>query len=43
MYGKNQTLPCPMCTMMIDGFNGIASDLVQNIDFAIVAAASNWL
>jgi predicted dithiol-disulfide oxidoreductase (DUF899 family) len=25
MYGKNQTRPCPMCTMMIDGFNGIAS------------------
>ena len=24
MYGKNQTLPCPMCTMLIDGFNGIA-------------------
>jgi predicted dithiol-disulfide oxidoreductase (DUF899 family) len=39
MYGKKQTLPCPMCTMMIDGFNGIASHLAQNIDFAIVAAA----
>ena len=25
MSGKKQTLPCPMCTMMIDGFNGIAS------------------
>ena len=30
MYGKNQTLPYPMCT--IDGFNGIASHLAQNID-----------
>src|SRR5262245_60147556 len=39
MYGKKQPLPCPMCTMMIDGFNGIASHLAQNIDFAIVAAA----
>ena len=39
MYGKKQTLPCPMCTMMIDGFNGIASHLAQNVDFAIVAAA----
>jgi predicted dithiol-disulfide oxidoreductase (DUF899 family) len=39
MYGKKQTLPCPMCTMMIDGFNGIASHLAQSVDFAIVAAA----
>jgi len=39
MYGKNQTLPCPMCTMMIDLFNGIASHLAQKIDFAIIAAA----
>jgi predicted dithiol-disulfide oxidoreductase (DUF899 family) len=39
MYGKKQTLPCPMCTMMIDGFNGVASHLAQNVDFAIVAAA----
>ncbi len=39
MYGKKQTLPCPMCTMMIDGFNGVASHLSQNVDFAIVAAA----
>jgi predicted dithiol-disulfide oxidoreductase (DUF899 family) len=28
-----------MCTMMIDGFNGIAAHLAQNVDFAIVAAA----
>jgi predicted dithiol-disulfide oxidoreductase (DUF899 family) len=39
MYGKKQTLPCPMCTMMIDGFNGVSSHLAQNVDFAIVAAA----
>src|SRR5256885_13112293 len=24
MYGKLQTSACPMCTMWIDGFNGIA-------------------
>jgi predicted dithiol-disulfide oxidoreductase (DUF899 family) len=24
MYGKKQTDPCPMCTLWIDGFNGIA-------------------
>jgi predicted dithiol-disulfide oxidoreductase (DUF899 family) len=39
MYGKEQTSPCPMCTMWIDGFNGVARHLGQNIDFAVVAAA----
>ena len=24
MYGKAQTAACPMCTMWIDGFNGVA-------------------
>jgi predicted dithiol-disulfide oxidoreductase (DUF899 family) len=39
MYGKKQTRPCPMCTMWIDGANGVAHHIAQNIDFAIVAAA----
>ncbi|WP_158941753.1 DUF899 family protein [Granulicella sp. S190] len=39
MYGKKQTKPCPMCTMWIDGANGVAQHLAQNIDFAVVAAA----
>ncbi|MFF0400988.1 DUF899 family protein [Streptomyces sp. NPDC005248] len=39
MYGKQQTQPCPMCTMWIDGFNGIAHHVAQNVDLAIVAAA----
>jgi predicted dithiol-disulfide oxidoreductase (DUF899 family) len=39
MYGKKQTNPCPMCTMWIDGLNGVAQHIAQNIDFAIVAAA----
>lgn len=39
MYGKQQTHPCSMCTMWIDGFNGIAHHVAQNVDFAIVAAA----
>jgi predicted dithiol-disulfide oxidoreductase (DUF899 family) len=39
MYGKKQTSPCPMCTMWIDGYNGIAHHLAQNLDFAIAAAA----
>jgi predicted dithiol-disulfide oxidoreductase (DUF899 family) len=39
MYGKGQTTPCPMCTMWIDGFNGIAHHLAPNLDFAVAAAA----
>src|SRR5207244_11093478 len=39
MYGKRQTKPCPMCTAWIDGMNGVAQHVAQNIDFAIVAAA----
>jgi predicted dithiol-disulfide oxidoreductase (DUF899 family) len=39
MYGKLQTKPCPMCTAWIDGANGIAHHLAQNLDFAVVAAA----
>lgn len=39
MYGKKKTTACPMCTMWIDGCNGIAHHLAQNLDVAIVAAA----
>jgi len=39
MFGKKQTTPCPMCTAWIDGYNGVAHHLAQNVDFAIVAAA----
>jgi predicted dithiol-disulfide oxidoreductase (DUF899 family) len=39
MFGKRQTTPCPMCTMWIDGFSGIAHHLTQSVDFAVVAAA----
>jgi predicted dithiol-disulfide oxidoreductase (DUF899 family) len=39
MYGKLNTTACPMCTMWIDTFNGIAPHLAQNVDLAIVAAA----
>jgi len=39
MYGKRQTKACPMCTAWIDGMNGVAHHVAQNIDFAIVAAA----
>jgi predicted dithiol-disulfide oxidoreductase (DUF899 family) len=39
MYGKKQTKPCPMCTLFIDGWNGVAHHLAQNADVVIVAAA----
>ncbi|HTA38246.1 MAG TPA: DUF899 family protein [Candidatus Acidoferrales bacterium] len=39
MYGKKQTTPCPMCTMWIDGYNGVARHIAQNVDFAVAAAA----
>jgi predicted dithiol-disulfide oxidoreductase (DUF899 family) len=39
MYGKQQTAACPMCTLWIDGFNGVAHHLAQNVDFVVVAAA----
>jgi predicted dithiol-disulfide oxidoreductase (DUF899 family) len=39
MYGKKQTNPCPMCTLITDGWNGVAHHLAQNVDVAIVAAA----
>lgn len=39
MYGKRQTKPCPMCTLWIDGINGVAHHLAQNLDLVIVAAA----
>ncbi|WP_035849560.1 DUF899 family protein [Kitasatospora azatica] len=39
MYGKRQRNPCPMCTLWLDGFNGIAHHLQRNADLAVVAAA----
>src|ERR1041385_1928425 len=39
MFGKKQSVACPMCTAWIDGYNGVAHHIAQNIDFAIVAAA----
>ena len=39
MYGKRQTKACPMCTSWLDGANGVAHHLAQNLDFTVVAAA----
>lgn len=37
MYGGAQTEPCFMCTMWVDGFNGAAQHIGQNVNFAVVA------
>ncbi len=39
MFGKKDVIPCAMCTSWIDGFNGVAHHLAQNVDLAVVAAA----
>src|SRR5438046_7927477 len=41
MFGKKQVNPCPMCTAWIDGYNGVAHHIAQNVDLAIVAAADS--
>src|SRR5215469_15616769 len=40
MYGKREKKPCPMCTAWVDGANGVAHHLAQNLDIAVVAAAA---
>lgn len=40
MFGKKNTKACPMCTAWLDGANGVAHHLAQNLDFAVVAAAN---
>jgi predicted dithiol-disulfide oxidoreductase (DUF899 family) len=39
MYGKRQTSPCPMCTLWVDGLNGVVRHIEQNADFVVAAAA----
>jgi predicted dithiol-disulfide oxidoreductase (DUF899 family) len=39
MYGKAETEPCRLCTMWIDGYNGVAHHVTQNADFVVLAAA----
>jgi predicted dithiol-disulfide oxidoreductase (DUF899 family) len=37
MYGGAQKKPCPMCTLWIDGFNGVAHHPRQRVNFAVIA------
>ena len=38
MFGKQQTQPCPMCTLWADGYDGIVPHLRQRVSFAVVVA-----
>lgn len=40
MYGGAQSEPCPMCSMWIDGFNGVARHLGPRMSFAVIAEAA---
>ena len=39
MYGEAQTDPCPMCSMWIDGLNGVARHVAQRADLVVVGQA----
>ncbi len=38
MYGKAQTLPCPMCSLWADGYSGLRDHMDQRVNFAIFVA-----
>jgi len=40
MFGPKREEPCPMCTGMLDGLNGVATHLRQRAAFAVVAQSS---
>jgi predicted dithiol-disulfide oxidoreductase (DUF899 family) len=39
MYGGAQSLPCPSCTMWVDGFHGALPHVRQRAELAVVAQA----
>ncbi len=39
MLGKKQSNPCPACTSLIDGLNGIAGHLLDRMNVAVCARA----
>jgi predicted dithiol-disulfide oxidoreductase (DUF899 family) len=38
MFGKAQTVPCPMCTMWADGYDGVIPHLSQRLDLVVFVA-----
>ncbi|MDJ0948804.1 MAG: DUF899 family protein [Alphaproteobacteria bacterium] len=39
MFGPGNALPCPMCSMWLDGYNAVVPHLEQHAGFAVVAKA----
>lgn len=39
MYGPDWEKPCPMCTSVVDGWEGNAAYVTDRVDFAVVAKA----
>ncbi len=39
MYGAAQSAPCSMCTMWVDGLNGVSQHIDQTANFVVVAGA----
>jgi predicted dithiol-disulfide oxidoreductase (DUF899 family) len=39
MFDGTSSAACPMCTSLIDGYDGAAADLGQRVGFAVVAPA----
>ncbi|GAA4447349.1 DUF899 family protein [Phytohabitans houttuyneae] len=39
MFAPEDSEACPMCSMWVDGFNGVAAHLTQHFGFAVVAKA----
>jgi predicted dithiol-disulfide oxidoreductase (DUF899 family) len=37
MYGPDMSRPCQMCTSLLDGLDGAASDVLERAGFAVVA------
>lgn len=38
MFGKKQAMPCPMCTMWADGYDGVMSHLRERVNFVVLVA-----
>ncbi len=39
MYAPDATSPCPACTSLVDGFNGVADHVLDRVNMAVVAKA----
>ena len=40
MFGPQRARPCPMCTNLLDGWDGNAADIAQKLSLVVVARSS---